>query len=76
MDTPKKTKRRSSRSDAPGTFTGKCTLDGTPAEQEAALMGLASLVVDELMPLKKQVLTPAQIRAMYGEDRSAPSGQP
>ena len=68
MHTHKKTKRRSSRSDAPGTFTGKCTLDGTPAEQEAALMGLASVIVDELMLLRKQGKTPAQIRATYGED--------
>ena len=53
MHTHKKTKRRSSRSDAPGTFTGKCTLDGTPAEQEAALMGLASVIVDELLRMRK-----------------------
>ena len=68
MDTPKKTKRRSSCSDAPGTFTGKCALDGTPAEQEAALMGLASVIVDELMLLRKQGKTPAQIKAMYQDD--------
>lgn len=73
MHTPKKTKRRSSRSDPPGTFTGKCALDGTPAEQEAALMGLASVIVDELMLLRKQGKTPAQIRATYGADGSGPS---
>ena len=73
MHTHKKTKRRSSRSDAPGTFAGKCTLDGTPAEQEAALMGLASVIVDELMLLRKQGKTPAQIRATYGADGSGPS---
>ena len=73
MDTPKKTKRRSSCSDAPGTFTGKCALDGTPAEQEAALMGLASVIVDELLLLKAQDKTPAQIRATYRADGSGPS---
>ena len=68
MDTPKKTKRRRPRSDAPGTLIGKCALDGTPTEQEAALKGLASVVVDELMLLRKMGKTPAQIRAMYSGD--------
>ena len=68
MDTPKKTIRRRPRSDAPGTLVGKCALNGTPAEQEAALKGLASVVVDELMLLKKMGMTPAQIRAMYSGD--------
>ena len=67
MDIPKKTKRRSPRSYAPGTFTGKCALNGTPAEQDAALMGLANVIVDELLLLKAQGKTPAQIRAMYGK---------
>ena len=73
MHTPKKPKRRSSRSDAPGTLTGKCALDGTPAKQDAALMGLASVIVDELMLLRKQDKTPAQIRATYRADGSGPS---
>ena len=53
--------------------TGKCTLDGTPAEQEAALMGLASVIVYELLLLKAQDKTPAQIRATYRADGSGPS---
>ena len=73
MDTPKKTKRRRPRSDAPGTLIGKCALDGTPAEQEAALKGLASLIVNELMLLRKMGKTPAQIRAAYQADGSGPS---
>lgn len=73
MDTPKNPKRRSSRSDAPGTLTGKCALDGTPAEQEAVLMGMASVIVDELMLLRMQGKTVAQIRATYGADGSGPS---
>ena len=73
MDTPKKPKHRSPRSDAPGTFTGKCALDGTPAEQEAALMGLASVIVDELMLLRKQDKAVAEIRATYRADGSGPS---
>lgn len=73
MHTPKKTKRRSSRSDAPGTLTGKCALDGPPAEQDAALEALAGVIVDELMLLRKMGMTPAQIRATYGADGSGPS---
>ena len=52
---------------------GKCALDGTPAEQEAALMGLASVIVDELMLLRKQDKAPAQIQATYRADGSGPS---
>ena len=73
MDNPKQPKRRKRPTGSQGTLTGTCALDGTPAEQETALMGLASVIVDELMLLKKQGLTPAQIRAMYQADGSGPS---
>lgn len=73
MDKPKQPKRRKRPAGSQGTLTGPCTLDGTPAEQDAALEALASVVVDELMLLKKQGLTPAQIRAMYQADGSGPS---
>ena len=68
MDKPKKPKRRKRPAGSQGTPKGTCTLDGTPAEQETALMGLASVIVDELFLLKKQGLTPDQIRTMYRED--------
>ena len=68
MDKPKKPKRRKRPTGSQGTLTGTCALDGTPAEQETALMGLASVIVDELFLLKKQGLTPDQIRTMYRED--------
>ena len=71
MDTPKKPKRRKRPDDPIGFLTGKCALNGTPAEQEAALKGLASVVVDELMLLRKMGLTPAQIREMYSADSPA-----
>ncbi len=54
---------------------GKCALDGTPAEQEAALMGLASVIVDELMLLRKQGKTVAEIKAIYAEDEE-PGAEP
>ena len=73
MDKPKKPKRRKRPTGSQGTLTGTCALDGTPAEQEAALMGLASVIVDELMLLRKQGKTVAQIRATYGADGSGPS---
>lgn len=62
MDKPKKPKRRKRPTGSQGTLTGTCTLDGTPAEQDAALEALASVIVDELILLRKQGLTPAQIR--------------
>lgn len=68
MDTPKKPKRRKRPTGSQGTLTGKCALDGPPAEQDAALEALAGVVVDELMLLSKQGLTPTQIRTMYRED--------
>ena len=71
MDTPKKPKRRKRPDDPIGFLTGKCALDGTPAEQESALKGLASVVVDELMLLRKMGLKPAQIRAMYSANAPA-----
>ena len=73
MDTPKKPKRRKRPTGSHGTLTGKCALDGTPAEQDAALEALAGVVVDELMLLRKQGKTVAQIRATYGADGSGPS---
>ena len=73
MDKTKQSKRRKRPAGSQGTLTGTCALDGTPAEQETALMGLASVIVDELMLLKKQGLTPDQIRAMYQADGSGPS---
>ena len=72
MDTPKKPKRRGNPND-PMIFTGRCTLDGTPAEQDAALKALAGIVVDELMLLRKMGKTPAQIRAAYRAVGSGPS---
>ena len=69
----KKPKRRKRPTGSQGTLTGPCALDGTPAEQDAALEALASVIVDELMLLKEQGLTPAQIRAMYQADGSGPS---
>lgn len=68
MDKPKKPKRRKRPAGSQGTLTGTCALDGTPAEQDAELEALASVVVDELFSLKKQGLTPPQIRAMYSGD--------
>ena len=73
MDKPKQPKRRKRPAGSQGTLTGPCTLDGTPAEQDAALEALAGVIVDELMLHKKQGLTPAQIRAMYQADGSGPS---
>ena len=49
MDTPKKPKRRKRPTGSHGTLTGKCALDGTPAEQDAALEALAGVIVDELL---------------------------
>ena len=73
MDKPKKPKRRKRPAGSQGTPKGKCALDGTPAEQDAALAALAGVIVDELMLLKKQGLTPDQIRAAYRADGSGPS---
>ena len=68
MDKPKQPKRRKRPTGSQGTLTGPCALDGTPAEQDAALEALAGVIVDELFSLKKQGLTPAQIRTMHWED--------
>lgn len=73
MDKPKQPKRRKRPTGSQGTLTGECALDGTPAEQDAAMEALASVVVDELLLLKRKGLTPAQIRATYRADGSGPS---
>ena len=73
MDKPKQPKRRKRPAGSQGTLTGKCALDGPPAEQDAALEALAGVIVDELMLLRKMGMTPAQIRATYGADGSGPS---
>jgi hypothetical protein len=39
-----------------------------PAEQDAALEALASVVVDELILLKDMGMTSEQIRSMYAGD--------
>lgn len=45
-------------------------MEGTNAEQDAALEAQASVVVDQLMPLKQMDLTSEHIREMYAEDGS------